>query len=105
MRGVISESDLLNVSAEEILENMRDQKVCGVRRIPLRWNGQALNTIPLILTFSMSSHLQSVKAAYLHCLVRPCISNTVERRLSELLQSKASNIRTRFFFVNYMYRI
>ncbi|GFV17014.1 uncharacterized protein TNCV_632991 [Trichonephila clavipes] len=43
-RGVISEADLLNVSTEEIKENMVDQR-------------------------------SSVKAAYLHCPVRPYIPN------------------------------
>ncbi|GFR20823.1 uncharacterized protein TNCT_97491 [Trichonephila clavata] len=35
-RWVISPADLLNVSSEEILENLQDQKVCGVRRITIR---------------------------------------------------------------------
>ncbi|GFQ95237.1 uncharacterized protein TNCT_443551 [Trichonephila clavata] len=39
-RGVISPADLLNVSSEEILENLQDQKVCGVRRITIRRDGQ-----------------------------------------------------------------
>ncbi|GFQ69567.1 uncharacterized protein TNCT_629561 [Trichonephila clavata] len=37
-RGVISAADLYNVSTEEILENMADQKVCGVKRITIRLN-------------------------------------------------------------------
>ncbi|GFR12058.1 uncharacterized protein TNCT_587811 [Trichonephila clavata] len=47
-RDVISAADLLNVSTEEILENMQDQKVCGVRRITIRRDGQ-------VLTLSTSS--------------------------------------------------
>ncbi|GFS70536.1 putative RNA-directed DNA polymerase from transposon X-element [Trichonephila clavipes] len=69
-RGVISAVDLLNVPTDEIQENMQDQKVCNVRR-----DGQVLNTKHLILTFSTSDFPQSVKAAYLHCPVRPYVSN------------------------------
>ncbi|GFU72741.1 uncharacterized protein TNCV_194281 [Trichonephila clavipes] len=74
-RGVISAADLLNVSTEEIKENMVDQKVCEVRRITIRRDGQVLNTKHLILTFSTPELPQSVKAAYLHCSVRPYIPN------------------------------
>ncbi|GFW07847.1 uncharacterized protein TNCV_3919801 [Trichonephila clavipes] len=74
-RGVISAADLLNVSTEEIKENMVDQKVCDVRRITIRWDGQVLKTKHLILTFSTPELPQSVKAAYLHCPVRPYIPN------------------------------
>ncbi|GFQ90583.1 uncharacterized protein TNCT_82851 [Trichonephila clavata] len=49
-RGAISPADFLNVSTEEILENMKAQKVCGVRRITIRRDGQVLNTKHLILT-------------------------------------------------------
>ncbi|GFU88375.1 hypothetical protein TNCV_791411, partial [Trichonephila clavipes] len=42
-----------------------------VRRITIRRDGQVLNTKHLILTFSTPELPQSVKAAYLHCPVRP----------------------------------
>ncbi|GFR29982.1 uncharacterized protein TNCT_601281 [Trichonephila clavata] len=74
-RGVISPADLLNVSSEEILENLQDRKVCGVRRITIRRNGQVLNTKHLILTFSMPDLPQYVKASYLRCPVREYIPN------------------------------
>ncbi|GFR02369.1 CCHC-type domain-containing protein [Trichonephila clavata] len=51
-RGVISPAEFLNVSTEEILENMKAQKVYGVRRITIRRDGQVLNTKHLTLTFS-----------------------------------------------------
>ncbi|GFW48446.1 uncharacterized protein TNCV_1110051 [Trichonephila clavipes] len=54
---------------------MVDQKVCNVRRITIRRDGQVLNTKHLILTFSTPELPQSVKAAYLHCPVRPYIPN------------------------------
>ncbi|GFU50726.1 RNase H domain-containing protein [Trichonephila clavipes] len=44
-RGVISPADFLNVSTEEIKENMQAQKVCDVRRITIRRDGQ--NTKPV----------------------------------------------------------
>ncbi|GFW07147.1 CCHC-type domain-containing protein [Trichonephila clavipes] len=74
-RGVISAADLFNVSTEEIKENMVNQKVCDVRRITIRRDGQVLNTKPLILTFWTPELPQSVKATYLHCPVRPYIPN------------------------------
>ncbi|GFX53857.1 uncharacterized protein TNCV_1598031 [Trichonephila clavipes] len=74
-RGVILPAVLLNVSAEEILENMKAQKVCGVRRIMIRQEGQVLNTKHLILIFSTSDLQKSVKAAYISCSVRPYIPN------------------------------
>ncbi|GFQ64503.1 uncharacterized protein TNCT_346951 [Trichonephila clavata] len=43
-RGIISAADLLNVTTGEILENMQDQKVCGVRRITIRRDEQVLIT-------------------------------------------------------------
>ncbi|GFV01101.1 uncharacterized protein TNCV_1010221 [Trichonephila clavipes] len=49
--------------------------VCDVRRITIRRDGQVLNTKHLILTFSTPELPQSVKAAYLHCPVRPYIPN------------------------------
>ncbi|GFW03221.1 uncharacterized protein TNCV_158401 [Trichonephila clavipes] len=76
-RGVISTADLLNVSTDEIKENMQDPKVCDVRRITIRWDGQVLNTKHLILTFLTPELPQSVKATYLHCPVRPYISNQI----------------------------
>ncbi|GFV61036.1 putative RNA-directed DNA polymerase from transposon X-element [Trichonephila clavipes] len=74
-RRLISAADLLNVSTEEILENMLDQKVCGVRRNTIRWKRQVPNTKHLILTSSTPDLPQSVNAAYLHCPVRSYISN------------------------------
>ncbi|GFS93562.1 putative RNA-directed DNA polymerase from transposon X-element [Trichonephila clavipes] len=62
-------------NTEEIKENMVDQKVCEVRRITIRRDGQVLNTKHLILTFSTPELPQFVTAAYLHCPVRPYIPN------------------------------
>ncbi|GFU07875.1 uncharacterized protein TNCV_3551861 [Trichonephila clavipes] len=74
-RGVISPADFLNVSDEEILENMKAQKVWGVRRITIRWDGNGLNTKHLNLTFSKTDLPQNVKMAYIRCPVRPYVPN------------------------------
>ncbi|GFT13878.1 uncharacterized protein TNCV_2615371 [Trichonephila clavipes] len=71
--GVISPADFLHVSTEEIKENMKAQKVCDVRRITIRRDGQVLNTKHLILTFSTPDLPQTVKMAYIRCPVRPYI--------------------------------
>ncbi|GFR15945.1 putative RNA-directed DNA polymerase from transposon X-element [Trichonephila clavata] len=75
--GVISPADFLNLSSEEILENLQDQKVCGVRRITIHRDGQVLNTKHLILTFSTPDLPQYVKAAYLRCPAREYIANAL----------------------------
>ncbi|GFY31998.1 uncharacterized protein TNCV_2621351 [Trichonephila clavipes] len=74
-RGVISPADFLHVSTEEIKENMKAQKVCDVRRITIRRDGQVLNTKHLILTFNTPDLPQTVKMAYIRCPVRPYIPN------------------------------
>ncbi|GFW51402.1 uncharacterized protein TNCV_4603521 [Trichonephila clavipes] len=74
-RGVISPADFLNVSTEEIKENMKAQKVWDVRRITIRRDGQVLNTKHLFLTFSTPDLPQTVKMAYIRCPVRPYIPN------------------------------
>ncbi|GFX86690.1 uncharacterized protein TNCV_1408881 [Trichonephila clavipes] len=74
-RGVISPADFLNVSTEEIKENMKAQKVCDVRRITIRRDGQVLNTKHLILTFSTPDLPQTVKMAYIRCPVQPYVPN------------------------------
>ncbi|GFR11203.1 uncharacterized protein TNCT_565052 [Trichonephila clavata] len=70
-RGVISESDLYNVPEEEILEGLREQKVCEVRRITIRRDGQIVKTKHLIFTFACPDLPQTITAGYLRCSVRP----------------------------------
>ncbi|GFT92371.1 putative RNA-directed DNA polymerase from transposon X-element [Trichonephila clavipes] len=74
-RGVISESDLYNVPEQEILEGLQDQKVCAVRRITIRRDGQVVNTKHLILTFACPDLPQFITAGYLCCSVHPYIPN------------------------------
>ncbi|GFR16479.1 uncharacterized protein TNCT_641831 [Trichonephila clavata] len=74
-RGVISESDLYNVPEQKILEGLREQKVCEVRRITIRRDGQIVKTKHLILTFACPDLPQTITAGYLRCSVRPYIPN------------------------------
>ncbi|GFQ88624.1 uncharacterized protein TNCT_19671 [Trichonephila clavata] len=74
-RGVISESDSYNVPEQEILEGLREQKVCEVRRITIRRDGQIVNTKHLILTFACPDLPQTITAGYLRCSVYPYIPN------------------------------
>ncbi|GFV94160.1 pggt1b [Trichonephila clavipes] len=85
-RGVISPADYLHVSTEEIKENMKAQKVCDVRRITIRRDGQVLNTKHLILTFNTPDLPQTVKMAYIRCPVRPYIPfmDRMKLHISEL---------------------
>ncbi len=74
-RGVISEPDLLSTPETEILENLKSQQVCEVRRITIRRDGKEIKTKHLILTFSTPVQPTSIMAGYLHCPVRPYIPN------------------------------
>lgn len=74
-RGVISESDLLHTSEEEILENLRSQSVSAVRRITIRRNGTTISTKHLILTFDSHVRPSFIIAGYLRCPVRPYVQN------------------------------
>lgn len=74
-RGVMFEPDLLYISEEEILENLRDQNVIAVRRINIRKDGNDIRTKHLILTFDTPKLPQSIKAGNLNCSIRPYIPN------------------------------
>jgi hypothetical protein len=74
-RGVISENEIFNVSDEEILEEMKDQGVCGARRITLRRDGKIIRTKHVVLTFNTPKVPNYVKVGYLKCPVRPFIPN------------------------------
>lgn len=74
-RGVISEYDLLHTPEEEILENLKLENVCNVRRITLRRNGEIIPTKHIILTFSQPKLPSHISAGYLKCSVRPYIPN------------------------------
>ncbi|GFV64270.1 uncharacterized protein TNCV_4087151 [Trichonephila clavipes] len=50
-------------------------KVCAVRRITIRRDGQVVNTKHLILTFACPDLPQFITAGYLRCSVRPYIPN------------------------------
>ena len=74
-RGVISAADLLNASTDEILDNLKSQKVCGVKRITVRRDDKFINMKHLILTFATPDLPEYVKAAYMNLPVRPFIPN------------------------------
>lgn len=74
-KGVISESEFYNVSEEEILENLSDQGVVGVRRITIRRGTETFKTKHIILTFNSPKLPSHITAAYLRCPIRPYIPN------------------------------
>ncbi|GFR29159.1 uncharacterized protein TNCT_27081 [Trichonephila clavata] len=86
-RGVISESDLYNVLEQEILEGLRKQNVCEVRRITIRRDGQIVKSKHLILTLACPDLPQTSTAVYLRCSVHPYIPNPLR-----CLVSKASDL-------------
>lgn len=74
-RGVIYERDLLYTSEAEILENLRQQNICNVRRITSRRDGVVTPTPLLTLTFETPTLPSFITAGYLRCAVRPYIPN------------------------------
>ena len=74
-RGVISESDLQYVSEEELLENLKNQKVIHVQRIFIFKNSEKIATKHIIFTFASTKLPRSLKAGYLKCPIRPYIAN------------------------------
>jgi len=74
-RGVISESDLLNCSEDEIKTELTDQGVISVKRITIKRENNIISTKHLILTFNSPDLPKYVAAGYLNCSVRPYIPN------------------------------
>nr|XP_015910660.2 uncharacterized protein LOC107441797 [Parasteatoda tepidariorum] len=74
-RGVISQSEFINDTEENIVEELRDQHVIAVRRIKIRRDGQLIPTKHLILTFATPNLPSAVKLAWYNCPVRPYVPN------------------------------
>ncbi|XP_064462125.1 uncharacterized protein LOC135372449 [Ornithodoros turicata] len=74
-RGVISLSELIDVPAEDILVNLKDQQVIDVRKIKSRRNNEYITTRNVILTFDTPVLPEKLKVGYLTTDVRPYIPN------------------------------
>lgn len=74
-KGVVSSSDLLVCSEDEILENLSSQGVVAVRRISTKKDGIISPTPSLILTFRKTSLPDRVRAGFLSLRVRPYFPN------------------------------
>ncbi|XP_064462041.1 uncharacterized protein LOC135372332 [Ornithodoros turicata] len=74
-RGVISLSELIDVPAEDILVNLKDQQVIDVRKIKIRRNNEYITTRNVILTFDTPVLPEKLKVGYLTTDVRPYIPN------------------------------
>ena len=74
-RGVVSDTDLLDLSESELLEGWKDQHVTNVKRIVIRRNNQEIPTKHLILTFATSELPQSIETGYTKTTIRPYIPN------------------------------
>ncbi|XP_064475461.1 uncharacterized protein LOC135389328 [Ornithodoros turicata] len=75
VKGVISESQLLDCSDTEIEEGLKDQGVVTARRIVMRRDGKDIPTKHIVLSFQLHRLPQTIKAGYLNCHVRPYIPN------------------------------
>nr|XP_042896834.1 uncharacterized protein LOC122269140 [Parasteatoda tepidariorum] len=73
--GVISQSEFINDTEENIVEELRDQHVIAVRRIKIRRDGQLIPTKHLILTFATPNLPSAIKLAWYNCPVRPYVPN------------------------------
>ncbi|GBO20924.1 hypothetical protein AVEN_266895-1, partial [Araneus ventricosus] len=74
-KGVITCGRLLNLSNEEITQELSGQGVKDVRRINIRRNGELIPTKHFILTFNTPRLPEYIKAGYVRCSVRPYIPN------------------------------
>ncbi|GBN57979.1 hypothetical protein AVEN_151105-1 [Araneus ventricosus] len=72
---VIACGRLLNLSNEEITQELGGQGVKDVRRINIRRDGELLPTKHFILTFNTPRLPEYIKAGYVRCSVRPYIPN------------------------------
>ncbi|GBM61007.1 hypothetical protein AVEN_264347-1 [Araneus ventricosus] len=72
-KGVITCGRLLNLSNEEITQELGGQGVKDVRRINMRRDGELLPTKHFILTFNTPRLSEYIKAGYVLCSVRPYI--------------------------------
>ncbi|XP_049513716.1 uncharacterized protein LOC125940962 [Dermacentor silvarum] len=75
VRGVVSDSDLLNLTENELLDGWKDENVIQVQRIKIRRNDQEIPTKHLILTFGSSILPEYIQAGYIKIRVRPYIPN------------------------------
>lgn len=74
-KGVITCQDLLNCNEAEILDNLKEYGVIGVRRITTKKNGEISPTASLILSFETHSLPERIKAGFHSLRVRPYIPN------------------------------
>lgn len=74
-RGVVSDTDLLELTEEELLDGWREQNVTNVQRIKLRRDNREIPTKHLILTFASSELPQTIETGYIKLPVRPYIPN------------------------------
>ncbi|XP_064462669.1 uncharacterized protein LOC135373383 [Ornithodoros turicata] len=75
VRGVISESELLECSDYELEEGLADEGVVSAKRIVMRRDGKEIPTKHVVLSFKLHSLPSTIKAGYLNCHVRAYIPN------------------------------
>lgn len=74
-RGVVSDTDLLDLTEAELLEGWKEQNVTNVKRIVIRRNNQEIPTKHLVLTFATSELPQTIETGYTKTPIRPYIPN------------------------------
>ncbi|GBN97869.1 hypothetical protein AVEN_94094-1 [Araneus ventricosus] len=74
-KGVITCGRLLNLTNEEIAQELCGQGIKDVQRINIRRDGELIPTKQFILTFNTPRLPEYIKAGYIRCSVRPYIPN------------------------------
>ena len=74
-KGVVRCPDLKACSEQEILDNMREQGVVGVRRIKIRRDGSPKDSNTFFFTFNTSVLPKQLKVAIIRVTVDPYIPN------------------------------
>ncbi|XP_064464134.1 uncharacterized protein LOC135375334 [Ornithodoros turicata] len=80
VKGVISESELLDCSDSEIEEGLREHGVVAARRIIMRRDGKEMQTKHIVLSFQLHRLPETIKVGYLNFHVRPYVPNPRRQR-------------------------
>lgn len=78
IKGVIFNRDLVSASDEELLEQLKTQKVTEIKRLKKKIDGNEISTGTFFLTFNGTTLPEDVKAGYSRHQVRPFIPNPTQ---------------------------
>ena len=99
-KGVVRCPDLKACSEQEILDNMREQGVVGVRRIKIRRDGSLKDTNTFVFTFNTSVLPKQLKVAFIRVTVDPYIPNPLRCYQCQLFGHHEDKCKNQMICVN-----